>query len=216
MNVTNVANGRRDNTRKKIAALYVRTSTADKQDTAGQEHELRVMTESRGWQIFKVYRDHGYSGAKASRPAFDQMWSDCRRGKIQVVCVWAIDRFGRSLKNLIDSLEELHRLGIDFVSLKQDLDSTSPSGKLLFQLLGAFAEFEHQLIRSRIVSGMAAARAKGRHVGRPALRGFTKSEQEQIRAARKNERASIRQLAIRFGTTQFMVRRILGGRHETS
>src|ERR1700730_16967027 len=216
MKQLNGANRNKNNGREKIAAVYVRTSTADKQDTTAQENELRVLVEARGWKIYKVYRDHGYSGTKASRPALDEMWSDCKRGRIQVVCVWSVDRFGRSLKNLIESLEELHRLRIDFVSLKQDLDSTSPSGKLLFQLLGAFAEFEHQLIRSRIVSGMAAARAKGRHVGRPALRAFSKSEQEQIRAARKKERASIRQLAIRFGTTQFMVQRILARQHEAS
>jgi DNA invertase Pin-like site-specific DNA recombinase len=202
--------------KQKWAALYVRTSTADKQDTAAQERELQALAEARGWKIYKTYRDHGYSGTKASRPAFDQMWIDCRRGKIQIVCVWAIDRFGRSLKNLIESLEELHRLKIDFVSLKQDLDTTSPSGKLLFQMLGAFAEFEHQLIRSRIVSGMAAARAKGRHVGRPALRTFSEFEREQIKAARRNERASIRQLAIRYGTTQFMIAQILAGQRVAS
>ncbi len=208
--------GSKDNGRERIAAIYVRTSTADKQDTEAQERELRILVQARGWRIYRVYRDHGYSGTKASRPAFDEMWSDCRRGKVQVVCVWAIDRFGRSLKNLIEGLEELHRLGIDFVSLKQDLDSTSPSGKLLFQVVGAVAEYEHQLIRSRIVSGMAAARAKGRHIGRPALRGFSESEREQIRAARRNERASVRQLAIRFRTTQFMVARILGQKNATS
>jgi DNA invertase Pin-like site-specific DNA recombinase len=202
--------------KQKWAALYVRTSTADRQDPALQEDELRVLVESRGWKVYKVYRDHGYSGTKASRPAFDEMWSDCKRGNIRVVCVWAIDRFGRSLKNLIENLEELHRLGIAFVSLKQDLDSTSPSGKLLFQLLGAFAEFEHQLIRSRIVSGMAAARAKGRHIGRPALRAFSEMEREQIRASRQNERTSIRQLAIQNRTTQFTIGRILAGKNVGS
>jgi DNA invertase Pin-like site-specific DNA recombinase len=216
MRQTNGKYGSKDNVRGKIAAIYVRTSTADKQDTAAQERELRILVHARGWKIYKIYRDHGYSGTKASRPAFDEMWSDCRRGKVQVVCVWAIDRFGRSLKNLIESLEELHRLKIDFVSLKQDLDSTSPSGNLLFQLLGAFAEFEHQLIRSRIMSGMVAARAKGRHVGRPALRVFSDIERRQIRAARQNEGASIRQLAIRFGTTQFMVQRILAQKNASS
>ena len=117
---------------QKMCAIYVRTSTADRQDPAGQESELRALVEKRGWKVFKVYRDHGFSGAKANRPAFDEMWADCRRGKISVVCIWALDRFGRSLRNLIDGLEELQRLGIDFISLKQDLDSTSPAGRLLF------------------------------------------------------------------------------------
>jgi DNA invertase Pin-like site-specific DNA recombinase len=202
-------------TPQKVAAIYVRTSTADKQDTAGQEAELRTMVEKRGWRLFKIYRDHGYSGAKASRPAFDEMWADCRRGKISVVCVWALDRFGRSLKNLIEGLEELQRLGVDFLCLKQDLDSTSPSGRLLFHIVGAVAEFEHHLIRGRIAMGMAEARRKGRHVGRPPLRKFSEAELEQIRAEGKKNR-SIRGLAIEFGTSQWMIKGIVGERHARS
>jgi DNA invertase Pin-like site-specific DNA recombinase len=198
------------------AAIYVRTSTADKQDPAGQESELRALVEKRGWRVFKVYLDHGYSGAKASRPAFDEMWADCRRGKISVVCVWALDRFGRSLKNLIEGLEELQRLGVHFLCLKQDLDSTSPAGRLLFHIVGAVAEFEHHLIRGRIAMGMDEARRKGKHIGRPPLRKFSEAEVEQIRAERKKERSSIRQLAIRFGTSQWMVKGIVGERQARS
>lgn len=200
---------------QKAAAIYVRTSTADKQDPAGQETELRALVEKRGWRVFKVYRDHGYSGACASRPAFDEMWADCRRGKISVVCVWALDRFGRSLKNLIEGLEELQRLGVDFLCLKQDLDSSSPAGRLLFHVVGAVAEFEHALIRGRISMGIEEARRKGKHVGRPPLRKFSESELEQIRAERKKER-SIRQLAIRFGTSQWMIKGIVGERNAGS
>lgn len=193
---------------QKAAAIYVRTSTADKQDTAGQENELRALVEKRGWRVFKVYRDHGYSGAKASRPAFDEMWADCRRGKISVVCIWALDRFGRSLKNLIEGLEELQRLGVDFLCLKQDLDSTSPAGRLLFHIVGAVAEFEHHLIRGRIAMGMAEARRKGKHIGRPPLRRFT--EPELVKIGGEHEKArSIRSLAIEFGTSQWMIRRIV-------
>ena len=200
---------------QKVVAIYVRTSTAEKQDPAGQEAELRSLVEKRGWKIFKVYRDHGFSGAKANRPALDEMWTDCRAGKISVVCVWALDRFGRSLKNLIEGLEELQRLGIDFVCLKQDLDSTSPAGRLLFHIVGAVAEFEHHLIRGRIAMGMAEARRKGKHIGRPALRSFTEGELEHIRAERRKEQ-SIRQLAIRFGTSQWMVKGIVGERNARS
>ena len=197
---------------QKTCAIYVRTSTADKQDPAGQEAELRSLVEKRGWKIFKVYRDHGFSGAKANRPAFDEMWSDCRAGRISVVCVWALDRFGRSLKNLIEGLEELQRLGIDFLCLKQDLDTSSAAGRLLFHIVGAVAEFEHHLIRGRIAMGMAEARRKGKHIGRPPLRKFSEAELEQIRAERK-KRLSIRQLAARFGTSQWMVKGIVGERN---
>ncbi len=200
---------------QKMCAIYVRTSTADKQNPDGQESELRALVEKRGWKVFKVYRDHGFSGAKANRPAFDEMWADCRRGKISVLCVWALDRFGRSLKNLIEGLEELQRLGVDFLCLKQDLDSTSPAGRLLFHIVGAVAEFEHELIRGRIAMGMDEARRKGKHIGRPPLRKFSDAELEQIRAERKKQR-SIRQLAVRFGTSQWMVRGIVGERKARS
>ena len=116
------------------------------------------------------------------------MWTDCRAGRISVVCVWALDRFARSLKNLIEGLEELQRLGIDFVCLKQDLDSTSPAGRLLFHIVGAVAEFEHHLIRGRIAMGMAEARRKGKHIGRPPLRTFSDAELEQDPSRRKKQR----------------------------
>jgi len=200
---------------QKTCAIYVRTSTADKQDPAGQEAELRSLAEKRGWKIFKVYRDHGFSGAKANRPALDEMWADCRAGRISVVCVWALDRFGRSLKNLIEGLEELQRLGIDFLCLKSDLDSSSAAGRLLFHIVGAVAEFEHHLIRGRIAMGMAEARRKGKHVGRPPLRKFSDADVQEIRA-RRRKKVSIRQLAIQFGTPQWMVKGLVGERSARS
>ena len=200
---------------QKTCAIYVRTSTADKQDPAGQEAELRSLAEKRGWKIFKVYRDHGFSGAKANRPALDEMWADCRAGRISVVCVWALDRFGRSLKNLIEGLEELQRLGIDFLCLKSDLDSSSAAGRLLFHIVGAVAEFEHHLIRGRIAMGMAEARRKGKHVGRPPLRKFSDADVQEIRA-RRRKKVSIRQLAIQVGTSQWMVKGLVGERSARS
>lgn len=201
---------------EKIAALYVRTSTSDKQDTGGQEAELRALAERRGWKIFKVYRDHGYSGTKASRPAFDEMWVDCRRGKINLIGVWALDRFGRSMKNLIDNLEELRNLRIDFCCLRQDLDTTSASGRLLYHVISAVAEFETQMLKTRIEMGMAEARRMGTHIGRPPLRRFSEAELEKIRAERRSENRSIRQLAIRFGTSQWMIKKIVEERHAGS
>jgi putative DNA-invertase from lambdoid prophage Rac len=199
----------------KTCAIYVRTSTADRQNPDGQENELRALVEKRGWKVFRVYRDHGLSGAKANRPALDEMWSDCRAGRISVVCIWALDRFGRSLKNLIDGLEELQRLGIDFFCLKQDLDTTSPAGRLLFHIVGAVSQFEHELIRSRISMGIAEARRKGKHVGRPPLRKFSRTEIDQIHSARK-KKESIRRLAIQHNTTQYIVNRILASQYAVS
>jgi DNA invertase Pin-like site-specific DNA recombinase len=112
-------------------------------------------------------------------------------------------------------LEELQRLGVDFLCLKQDLDSTSPAGRLLFHIVGAVAEFEHHLIRGRIAMGMDEARRKGKHIGRPPLRKFSAAEVEQIRTERRKKR-SIRQLAIRFGTSQWMVKGIVGERDARS
>jgi DNA invertase Pin-like site-specific DNA recombinase len=198
-------------TKEKVCGVYTRVSTADRQDTKAQESELRTFAEKRGWKIYRVYSDRGESGAKEKRPALDELWRDCRQGHIDVVCVWSLDRLARSLKQLIESLEEFRRLKIDFVSFKQDFDTTSSAGRLLFHVVGAVAEFERDLIRERVVAGMAQARREGKHCGRPGLRQFSAADIERIRAARNKERASIRQLAIHNQTTQYTINRILAG-----
>lgn len=195
--------------RPKRVGIYARCSTPE-QSTEAQVASLKEFAAARGWSVHKVYEDHGISGGKASRPALDEMWVDCRKRKIDICLVWSLDRLARSLKQLIQGLDEFRQLGIDFVSLKQDMDTTTSVGRLLFHVVGAVAEFERDLIRDRVVAGMAQARRKGKHIGRPPLRKFSVVEVEQIRAARREELASIRQLAIRFGTTQWMVSRILG------
>src|ERR1700691_842307 len=122
--------------RQKVAGLYVRVSTDDgRQDTKLQENELRTLAAKRGWRILKVYQDYE-SGAARHRAGLDELWRDCRRGKLDVVAVWSLDRLARSLKQLIESLEEFRRLKIDFVSLKQDgMDTTTSSGRLLFHVV---------------------------------------------------------------------------------
>jgi DNA invertase Pin-like site-specific DNA recombinase len=158
-----------------------------------------------------VYEDRAVSGAKEKRPGLDAMWADCRQRKIDICVVVALDRLARSLKHLIEALEEFGRLGVDFVCLKQDIDTTSAASRLLFHIVGAVAEFERDLIRSRTIAGMEAARRKGKHIGRPPLRKFSVADVEQIQVARQKEGASVRQLAIRFGTTQWTLARILAG-----
>jgi DNA invertase Pin-like site-specific DNA recombinase len=141
------------------------------------------------------------------------MWADCRKRTLDVCLVWALDRLARSLKQLIEALDEFGRLGVDFVCLKQDIDTTNAASRLLFHIVGAVAEFEAGLIRERTVAGMAEARRKGKHIGRPPLKKFGELEELEIKTARQKDHASVRQLAIRFGTTQWMVKKILGNQY---
>lgn len=189
----------------KRAAIYVRVSTAE-QETDLQEHELQEYCERRGWSCV-VYRDKGQSGAKNDRPALIAMMNDLRRRKIDVVVVWALDRLARSLKQLLSIAEECRSLGVDLVSLKQNVDTTLPAGRLTFQVLGAVAEFEREMLRERVKAGMAQARRSGKHVGRPALRRFHVTEIEKMKLLR-SQGMSVRRLATDFGTTQWMAARL--------
>jgi DNA invertase Pin-like site-specific DNA recombinase len=189
----------------KRAAIYVRVSTND-QDTGLQETELREYVESRGWSC-TVYRDQGQSGAKNERPALTALMNDLRRRKADVVVVWALDRLARSLKHLLTIAEECRLLGVDLVSLRQNIDTTLPAGRLTFAVLGAVAEFEREMLRERVKAGMAQARRAGKRVGRPALRHFSSQELERMRLLR-SQGTSIRKLATKFGTTQWMAARL--------
>ena len=196
--------------------MYVRVSTNDgRQDTKLQENELRTLAAKRGWRIFKVYRDCE-SGAVRHRAGLDELWRDCRHGKLDVVAVWSLDRLARSLKQLIESLEEFRRLKVDFVSLKQDgMDTTTSSGRLLFHVVASVAEFERELIRERVVAGMNEARRRGRMIGRPKKKEFSALEVEEIRKARQSDQASIRGLAKRFAATEYIVKQVLAQRATT-
>ena len=191
----------------KRAAIYVRVSTAE-QETDLQKHELREYTENRGWS-FVVYRDRGQSGAKNDRPALTTMMNDLRRRKIDVIVVWALDRLARSLKQLLSIAEECRSVGVDLVSLKQNVDTTLPAGRLTFQVLGAVAEFEREMLRERVKKGMAQARRSGKHVGRPARRKLHATEVERMKLLR-SQGMSVRKLATDFGTTQWMAARLTG------
>jgi DNA invertase Pin-like site-specific DNA recombinase len=129
--------------------------------------ELREYAGRRGWQIVEEFTDQGVSGCKESRPALNRLMSDACRRRFDAVLVWKIDRFGRSLKHLVNALAELAALGVAFVSLRDNLDLSTPSGRLMFQIIGAMAEFERALIQERVRAGLRNARAKGRSLGRP-------------------------------------------------
>lgn len=149
-------------------ALYARVSTLNgQQDPEMQLSELREYAIRRGLTIFEAYVDQGVSGSKESRPALNQLMSDARRCRFDAVLVWKIDRFGRSLKHLVNSLADLSAYGIAFISLRDNLDLSTPSGRLMFQIIGAMAEFERALIQERVKAGLRNAKAKGKRIGRP-------------------------------------------------
>lgn len=148
-------------------ALYLRVSTSNgQQSTDMQRAELEQYAQARGWQIVAVYDEHA-SGAKDNRPALAELMAAAHQRKFDTVLVWKLDRFGRSLRHLVNALAELEALGVAFVSLKDNLDLGTPSGRLMFQIIGAMAEFERALIQERVRAGLRNAKVKGKKLGRP-------------------------------------------------
>src|SRR5215472_6456222 len=182
----------------KQAALYTRVSTGE-QNTQAQERALRDYVQRRGWKVQKIYRDLGQSGASAKRPALNEMLRDCRRGSVDVIVVWKFDRFARSLNSLISGLELCRSLGIDFVSVTEAVDTSLPAGELVFQMIGAVAQFERSLIAERVKAGLANARAKGKVLGRPPLRRLSRAETRHLRQLRLEDHVPFRLLAEKFG-----------------
>ena len=151
------------------AALYVRVSTLN-QEPENQLLELRAYAALRGWQV-REYVDHGVSGAKESRPALETLVRDAKRRRFDVLVVWRLDRLGRNLRHLVLLLDELQATGVDFVTLGEGIDTSTPAGRLQLHILSAMAEFERARIAERVRAGVARARAQGRgSVARVALR----------------------------------------------
>ena len=150
----------------KRVGIYARVSTDD-QSTENQLLDLRRYIEQRGWRIGKEYIDHGVSGAKDRRPALDELMTDARKRRFDIVLVTKFDRFARSAKHLLNALDEFASLGIDFCSLQDSVDTTTPYGKAMFTIIGAMAELERELIRSRVKNGVQKARERGKAIGRP-------------------------------------------------
>ena len=153
------------------AALYARVSTFD-QEPENQLQELRRYIEARTWTA-QEYVDRGVSGAKDRRPALDQLITDAKRRRFDVLVCWRLDRLGRNLKHLVTLLEELQAVGVAFVSLGEGIDCTTPAGKLQLHILAALAEFERDRIRERVLAGLQRARAQGKRLGRPRARPAT-------------------------------------------
>jgi DNA invertase Pin-like site-specific DNA recombinase len=195
------------------AALYLRVSTTNGQTTENQRRELEAAAARLGHEIVEVYEDNGISGAKGrdKRPAFDRLHKAVARREIELVMAWSVDRLGRSLQDLVHFLDHLHARQVGLYLHQQGLDTTTPSGTAMFQMLGVFAQFERAMIRERVVAGMARAKAKGtksgRAIGRPPL---PEGQCQAIRAAYAKGDGGYRTIAKRFGVSVMTVRKCVG------
>jgi DNA invertase Pin-like site-specific DNA recombinase len=181
-------------------ALYARVSTSNgHQDPEMQLRELREYAERRGWQVAGEYTDHGVSGSKESRPELNRLVVDAHRRRFDAILVWKIDRFGRSLKHLVNALADLGAYGVAFISLRDNLDLSTPSGRLMFQIIGAMAEFERALIQERVKAGLRNAQAKEKQLGRP-CRVVDASRVAALRASGASWRAISREMGIGLAT----------------
>jgi DNA invertase Pin-like site-specific DNA recombinase len=172
-----------------------------------QTRELRDYCEHRGWTVIGEYVDVGISGTKERRPELDRLMADAHRRRFDAILVWKLDRFGRSLRHLVNTLAELEARGIAFISLRDNLDLSTPSGRLMFQIIGAMAEFERALIAERVKAGMRNARAKGHRIGRPSHVPLTDQLRGEIAGAYQHNQGSLRAIAARFGTSLGTVQR---------
>jgi DNA invertase Pin-like site-specific DNA recombinase len=190
----------------KRIALYARVSTTGgQQDPEMQLRELREYAQHRGLVIVDEYVDR-MTGSKDSRPALNRLMADATQRKFDAVFVWKLDRFGRSLRHLVNALAELEALGVTFVSLRDNLDLTTPSGRLMFQIIGAMAEFERALIQERVKAGIRNAKAKGRRLGRPKV-VVDKNEVLALRDSGASWRAIAGKLGIGVGTAHRIAQR---------
>ena len=187
----------------KRAALYLRVST-DGQTTENQRLALEAVAAQRGWTVVQIYNDNGISGAKGrdKRPGLDAIVKDASRGRFDVVMAWALDRIGRSLADLIGTLRELEAAHVDLFLHQQAIDTTSPAGRMFFHITGAFAEFEHDMIRARVMAGLDRARAKGVRLGRPTAGKKTEAAIRARLAAGKGILRVAKELGVGTGTVQ--------------
>jgi DNA invertase Pin-like site-specific DNA recombinase len=185
----------------KRAAIYIRVST-DGQTVDNQRLELEQAAERAGWEIVGVYDDNGVSGAKSRehREAFDRLCKDATRRKFEVVMAWSVDRLGRSLHDLVGFLGELHAVGVDLYLHQQGLDTTTPAGKAMFQMMGVFAEFERAMIQERVKAGLRRAKAQGRTLGRPKVSRKVEAAVIAAKADGVGKRKTARQLGIGVST----------------
>jgi DNA invertase Pin-like site-specific DNA recombinase len=190
------------------AAIYARVSTTGQgQSPEMQVRELREYCGRRGWQIAGEYVDAGISGAKDSRPELNRLIAEAHRRRFDAVVVWKFDRFARSVSHLLRALETFNALGVAFVSLSEQMDTSTPTGKMVFTVLGAVAELERSLIAERVRAGLRNARAKGKRLGRPRA-NLDASRVGRMRA----EGLTIREIAEDLGVSRSLVHKTLANR----
>ncbi len=199
---------------QRTAAIYARVSTTNGQTPENQLRELREVATRAGWTVVEEFVDHGISGAKerAKRPAFDRMTRGAARREFDIVMAWSVDRLGRSLQDLVSFLADLQACGVDLYLHRQGVDTTTPGGKALFQMMGVFAEFEREMIRERVNSGLARAKAQGKRLGRPPISSKIEGE---IRTARKEGKGILR-IAREIGVGSGTVQRVLSDKQRSS
>jgi len=180
------------------AAIYCRVSS-DAQTVENQLQELQAYVAARHWTLAGVFRDEGVSGSKDRRPALDRLMTEARRGKVDVICVWSLDRFGRSLAHVVTAVQELHERGVAFVSLKEGLDLSTAAGRLQLHILSALGEFERARLIERTRAGLARARRQGTRLGRRPVRLAAATLAE---VARLPVRDAARQLGVSVNTYQ--------------
>ena len=185
------------------AAIYVRVSTVD-QNVANQQRELEAVAQRHGWKVVEVFSDHGVSGAKDTRPALDRLRQGSARKDFDVVAAWSVDRLGRSLQHLLGLLGELRAKNVDLYLHQQGLDTSTPAGKALFQMLGVFAEFERAIIIERVHAGLRRARSQGVKLGRPRV-----AVDLGRAVAMRSEGKSMRSIARALGVSAMAVSRAL-------
>jgi DNA invertase Pin-like site-specific DNA recombinase len=189
------------------AAIYARVSTVGQgQSPEMQIRELREYCERRGWQISGEYVDAGISGAKDSRPELNKLLADAHRRRFDVVVVWKFDRFARSVSHLLRALETFNALGVAFVSLSEQIDTSTPTGKMVFTVLGAVAELERSLIAERVRAGLRNARAKGKRLGRPRV-AVDAAQIACLRTSGQSWRAIAKELGVSVGTVHSIVQK---------
>jgi DNA invertase Pin-like site-specific DNA recombinase len=204
------------NERSRIAAIYARVSTATKgQRPDMQLRELRAHCKNRGWKIYREYIDHGISGSASVRPQLDLLMKDCRKRLVNTVVVYRYDRFARSLRHLVNALAEFDTLGIHFISLHENIDTTTPNGKLVFGIFASISEFERDLICQRVRSGLAAARDRGKTLGRPRTCLLSAEQIGRLKREREHKGSSLRVLARKFNVPLWRVYALCSGRRSS-
>jgi len=192
--------------KNKTVAIYGRVST-DKQKVDMQLRELGDFVKRSGWKIYKKFVDQGYTGANTKRPTFIEMMNEARKRRFDILLVWKLDRVSRSLKDLINTLDELGSLGIDFISYENNLDTSNPIGKLVFQIIGAVAEFEKDIIRERVIAGLNNARHKGKILGRPSVLDSIIEKAKSLRRKGLSFRKIGKELGVDEGTVRKKIKK---------